>query len=1090
MGNVTIQSVVRLGLSFMLCLMPIAAQGERGTAMPRNVQFSNLNTDAGFSSEFVHDLEQDQLGFMWFATQSGLNRYDGFKVRVFEHLPSDPNSISHSFVWDIYAGKDGELWIGTERGVNVYSYAEGTFQREPFPGLQLSNYRIRQIIQDQRGNVWLGTLGEGLLKVNHQTQQLTQYKFDSDDEFSLPNNHVMALVLNQRGELWVGTDGGGMARFDVGQERFIRYQATKDDTNALSDNRIRRIFEDKRGRLWIGTAGGGLNLFDPNSGKFIHYQNDPEDPLSLPAGQVSGVFEDSFGTLWIGTESGLAEWRPAIEGFISYKHDLTNANSLVNNRVNAITQDASGVLWIGTHNGVSRWNFLSDTFTYFQAKDGYLNSDLVTDVAETADGNLWVATYGAGLSRVNPFTGDVRHYRYDETRLDSLPDDRVMVVFVDSKNRVWVGTRGAGLARLIENERFQIFTEDPANPFALSDNAVTSILEDREGGLWVGTFGGGLNYAANLDNPEFIQYRNDVNDKNSLSGDRVLKVYEDRAGEVWVGTEGDGLNRFVAATGKFTRYNLDTQGSAERPRGTPWEIVETPDRNLWLGTLGQGLLRWAAADRDVGLIQFEQFAAEDGLASDIFAIVPGDLGQLWLSSNRGLFEFDTEARVVRKFDRNTGLQGNEFSQGASLRSRSGRVMFGSNSGLVGFYPGDVPSNERVPIVAIEASSRTNALVRTWTGGDVPEVRLDYFDAFVAFDFIALDFVSPDKNEYRYRLAGFDNEWNVAKDYRQAIYSSLPPGSYSFQVEASNNDGVWNRHKSEIAVVVVPPPWSSWWAYLIYCLLLVMLAGLIYNNQRVKREAEIARRVHLERVVSERTAELAERNHELVTLNDKLEHASVTDALTGLRNRRFVDEHMTAEMSTLRRKLFASEPGTELDEMLFLMMIDLDGFKAVNDQFGHQAGDMALLGVKERLLAVCRKSDVVVRWGGDEFLIIGHAATLTGMEQFTEKIRLCLGATPYEVGHGNEGRLSASIGVAPIPFVENELNFASWEQICRVADAAAYLAKDSGKDAWVSISGTQACRLENLSDLRENLGELVEQRKLRLRSSKPLTQVLA
>jgi diguanylate cyclase (GGDEF)-like protein len=1059
-------------------------------AIPRNVQFANLNADDGISSEFVHAIAQDELGYIWFATQSGLNRYDGFKTTVYEQQSDDPTTLSHNFVWDLYKAQDGSFWVGTERGVNRYSTVTNQFAREPFANLTLADYRIRKIAQDKRGHFWFGTLGDGLLRVDPETNTLTQYKVDADDDASIPNNHILALLVCNDGEIWVGTDGGGLARFDTGQGRFVRYTQSDQDPYSLSDNRVRRIYEDRRGRLWVGTAAGGLNLFEPELSRFTHFQHDAQKPFSLPAGQVSAVFEDNFGTLWVGTESGLAEWRDDVQGFVRYQHDPADSSSLVNNRVNIITQDASGVLWIGTHNGVSRWNYLSDTFTYFRRRDGYLNSDLVTHVAETSKGVIWVGTYGGGLSSIDPATGSVRHYRNDEARPDSLPDDRVMVVYVDNQDQIWVGTRSAGLARMVAEDSFQRFVHDQDESDSLSANAVTSIMEDRRGGIWVGTFGGGLNHLPNPDEACFRHIRHNPAEQASLSGDRVLKIYEDRDGILWVGTEGNGLNRVDPETLSVTRINIDSSDSGSRPRGTPWDIVELPDRSLWLGTLGQGLLRWSAEDRAVNRVHFTQFSNSDGLTSDIYGIVPGNSGELWLSSNRGLFEFDLTTNEARKFDRNNGLLANEFSQGARTRSRSGRVIFGSNAGLVRFSPGDVPNNERLPVVSVEANSRNQLLGRSWTGGDVPEIRINYFDAFVAFDFVALDFVSPDKNGYRYRLLGLDNEWNVARDYRQAIYSSLSPGSYTFQVEASNNDGVWNPAATEVDVVVIPPPWTSWWAYLTYAVLAFFVVALAYNSQRAKRLAEVATRQRLEQLVTERTAELAERNTELMSLNDKLEHASVTDALTGLRNRRFVDEHMEAEISKLRRKQFATVEGRETPELLFLMMIDLDGFKYINDQFGHQAGDQALLGVKDRLLGICRKSDVVIRWGGDEFLVVGHAANLYGIEQFAEKIRLRLSSTPYDVGGGNEGLLSGSIGVAPLPFVEANLDFVPWEQISRVADAAAYLAKDSGRDAWVCVSGNARCRAEDLINLRENLDGLLEAGKLRLKSSRNLTHVLA
>ena len=1075
----------------ILIFTSAVATAELNSVLPRNVQFSNLDTEVGLSSEFVHDVEQDTLGFMWFATQSGLNRFDGHEVRVYENNANDPYTIGHSFVWDIYrAEEEGDLWLGTERGVSYYSHKEDKFYREPFPALSLTDYRVRQIVQDSKGVFWLGTLGEGLLRIDPESNSLTQFELDEADKSSLPNNHVMSLLIDQRGQLWIGTDGGGLARFDNGNQSFVRYQAEPGNNLMLSDDRIRRIYEDRRGRLWIGTASGGMNLFEPQLGRFTQYVNDPAEPLSMPSGQITAIFEDRHGTLWVGSETGLAEWRPGIEAFIRYQFDAANPGSLINNRINVIMQDDSGVLWVGTHGGISRWNYFSDTFTYYRSKDGFLVTDLVTAVGESSNGKLWVGTYGGGLSSIDPQTGEVNHYRHDENIPDSLPDDRVMVVYIDNEDRVWAGTRSAGLVRKkLDGDGFERFVHDLDDPQSLSANAITSILEDRAGGLWVGTFGGGLNYASNIAEPAFEHFKHDPELPSSLSGDRVLKIYEDYGGSIWIGTEGDGLNQLDHATGHVTRFDLDEgNNNSGRPKGTPWEIMETPDRTMWIGTLGQGLFRWTPEDRQAGVAKFTQYASAQGLASDIYAISSGSADRLWLSSNRGLFEFDIDSVEVRKFDRYTGLLGNEFNQGARLRSRTGQLLFGSNQGLVGFFPGDLPSNERVPVVAIEANSRTGSLARTWTGGDVPTIELAYFDAFIAFSFIALDFVSPDKNEYRYRLEGLDSEWTTVQNFRQAIFSSLSPGSYTFQVEASNNDGVWNRHSTEIHVDVVPPPWSSWWAYVIYGLLIIFVIALYLNNQRSKRLAEAETRTRLETLVTERTTELADRNADLMSLNDKLEHASVTDALTGLRNRRFVDEHMVAELSKLRRSLFEKSSHEGALEMLFLMMIDLDGFKAINDQYGHQAGDLALLGVKDRLIAVSRKSDVVVRWGGDEFLIIGHSKNLTGVERFMEKVRVSLSAMPYDVGDDNEGFLSGSIGVAPIPFVEDKIDFADWEQICRVADTAAYFAKDSGRDAWVSVTGTSGFQLEDLVDIRESLPDLMEAGKVRLKSSKSLTDI--
>ncbi|MFT4799067.1 MAG: diguanylate cyclase (GGDEF)-like protein [Candidatus Azotimanducaceae bacterium] len=1078
-----------IGLFCLLLMLCSNVQAQPTGSTPRNVQFSNFSTEVGFSSEFVHDVVQDGHGFMWAATQSGLNRYDGHDVVVYENAANDPTSIGHNFVWTLHVDPEGTLWVGTERGINRYDPVNDNFIREPWPGLSLANFRVRKIIQDDRGFFWIGTLGSGLIRLDPFRAEMTRFVHDPSDSSSLPNNHVMGLVLDRRGELWVGTDGGGMARFDPASNNFVAYRSQTDNPLTLSDDRIRSIYEDASGNLWIGTNSAGLNLFDPATGRFTRLASDPNRSGSLPGGQVLAVFEDSYGTLWVGTEEGLAEWRPKEAVFAKYQSDAANLSSLINNRVNAITQDTSGVLWIATHGGLSTWNYFSDSFTYHSTRNGELLEDIVTSVGESSNGTLWVGTYGGGLSSINPLTGEVLHYRYDKNQPDSLPDDQVMSLLVDRQDRVWVGMRTGGLAlKLPSKDGFERFVHEPQRGDSLGGNAVSSIMQDADGGLWVGNYGAGLNYAQNGDPSSFKRFLHNPELATSISGDRVLRVYQEQSGIIWVGTEGDGLNKFDFDLQQFSRIDLETTtNDSGRPRGTPWEIFETPDQSLWLGTLGQGLFRWSVENRQAGVQQFEQYTSAQGLSSEIYSITGGSAGELWLSSNRGLFEFFPDSLEVRKFDRNNGLRTNEFIQGARLRSRSGRLLFGSNSGLVGFFPGDLPKNSHPPRISLEANSRTVTLARTWVGDEPPLVQLDYFDAFIAFDFVALDYVSPDKNEYRYRLTGLDNEWTNVSNFRRAIYSSLSPGHYNFEVQASNNDGVWNRIGVSADVYVVPPPWSTWWAYIVYSGLLALLIGLYFRSQRAKQQAEAETRVRLKKLVNERTAELAERNTDLMSLNNQLEHASVTDALTGLRNRRFVDQHIAAEVSMLQRTQFeesvdGKEPNPESPRLLFLMMIDLDGFKSINDNFGHQAGDRALLEVKDRLLTACRKSDVVVRWGGDEFLIIGHARTMEGAEQFTEKIRQSIGGASYDLGHGDIGKLSGSIGIAAIPFVPGKIEFATWEQVCSIADMAAYVAKDSGRDGWVSVSGTRLLAKAELAELKYNLTERINEGKLRVNSS--------
>ena len=1067
---------------------------------PRNIQLSNLSTEDGLPSEFVHDVVQDKRGYIWFATQAGLSRFDGHDVRIYEHRSEDPGSLSDSFVWSLHVDKDGVLWIGTNRGVNTYDAATDSFNRRPL-GNSVPTVRVRKITQDDSGRLWIGSVKSGLIGVDAATGTVDTYTHDPKQPGSLPNDQVIDILEDRHGELWVGTDGGGLARFDPATNSFEIFRNEPGELFSLSDDSIRSVYEDGDGRLWIGTARGGLNRFEGATGRFIRYEHDPDEPDSLGSGQIPSIYEDTNGTLWVGTENGLSEWRPEIDGFVTYRRDPADRKSLINNRVNRIMQDASGVLWLATHGGVSAWNYISDTFLHYGTANDFLQSDVVTSIAETKNGRLWVGTYGGGLSRIDPETGEAHHYRHDPSDAMSLPDDRVMTVHVDWADTVWVGTRHAGLGRLNKDGTFTHFRSDPDDERTLSGNAVTRIFSEQDGTLWVGVFGAGLNRLRWQEGePAFERFRHDPQDEASLSGDRVLAIHQDSGGVLWVGTESAGLNRFEVESSRFKRFDVEEffgSDGSNPVSGTPWEIHESTDGTMWIGTLGQGLLRWSAADRAAGLARFDQFGSADGLASEIYGVVEGAAGELWLSSSRGLFRFEPGKGNVRKFDRSNGLRNNEFNQGARIRTRSGRLMFGGTNGLLGFSPQKLPHNGRPPPIDLLARSRTTVLARSRTAvlaragsEELPNIELAYLDPFVSFEFVALDFMSPDKNGYRYRLDGYDGEWNDAQGYRRAVYSNLPPGNYTFEVQAANSDGVWNRDGASMSLTVIPPPWKTWWAYLTYVLAAAGLILMLFKRQKSKRRQEAELRARLKQLVKERTVELRERNEELTLLNRRFQEASVTDQLTGLRNRRYVDQFIEAEVSTVQRRLVESDHarsrGNQRDssKLLFLLMIDLDGFKLINDTFGHHAGDKALLEVRDRLVESCRTSDVVVRWGGDEFLIVGHTADFEGTKVLAEKVRQRLAESPYDVCLGRSGSLSASIGIASIPFVEGNADFGSWEQIVAMADHGAYLSKSNGRNAWVSIRGTEQMTEQDFHGVKQNLQTLVDSGKLIIDSSVP------
>jgi diguanylate cyclase (GGDEF)-like protein len=1054
--------------------------------LPRNIQLSILSTNDGLSQAAVNSIVQDKHGFMWFGTQEGLNRYDGYAIKVYQHDHQNPRSLAHDWVWTAYVDQSGQLWVGTDGGgLSRYVYESDDFinlRHDPSVPSSLSSDRIRVIFQDNEGVHWIGTDGGGLNRMNPRDGSFVHYRHDPEDASSLPGDRVEAIIEDRNGMLWIATNNG-LARFDRSNQAFHRYQHDPAKRDSLVDNRVRALHEDTDGGLWIGTQQG-LSHFNVATGNFRRFQHDSQDPYSLNHDEVRAIHQDHHGTLWIATDAGLNEWRRDKRSFIRYSHDPLNRTSLPNNRVTSLYQDRGGVLWIGTYNGIGKWNFVSDTFMHYRQNSdsqSSLSDNLVTGISASRE-SIWIGTYGGGLNRLDIASGKIEHYQHDPANSNSLSDDRVMAVLVDKTGQVWTGTRNHGLSRFNpETAIFTHFKHDPDNKNSISANGITSIYADDES-LWIGTYGGGLN-KLDLDNSVFTHYQHDAEDSLSISSDRVLAIHRDSAGTLWIGTEDGGLNQFDESNQTFVRYQHDPEQASSLGSNTAWEILEGQDGSLWVATRDGGLNRWSAADRKTGRPVFSKYLKQDGLISNtLHGILEDNSGVLWLSSNRGLTRFDPDNHTIRHFDESNGLLGKEFTFGARFKHADGTLMFGGTDGLVVFDPGTLHINEHKPQVAVTALLQMSPVIRSFSTNPTPaSLDLDYRDYAISFEFTALDYTSSDKNRYKYMLEGFENNWIQSNGYRRATYTNLPAGHYTFKVIGTNSDGLWSEDVAAIDIHVSPPPWRTGLAYALYSLLILNVLILIVRGQMNKLKTAEIQRMELEAQVDRRTKELQEQNKELEELSKQLEKASYTDQLTGLNNRRYLHQIMESEMAALDR--YPEEKPTDSGKSVTLdisagisiIMIDLDGFKQINDEYGHHAGDHALIQVRDILQKCCRKSDTIIRWGGDEFVIVGRRSSRAGAEKYAERMRVELAQHQYQIGGGNVARLSGSIGVTMFPFIPNNTNMLTWEQVITIADQAAYLAKENGRNAWVGLYGSRRATPDDIFErMRNDTESLIRQ----------------
>ncbi len=853
-----------------------------GMAQP--LRFEQLSTEQGLSQSVVNCIFQDSRGFLWLGTQGGLNRYDGYGFKVYEHDAGDPASLSHDWVLTLVEGPSGDLWIATEGG-GVSRWRQTTdsftsYRNDPNDPQSLSGDFIVALAWDPDGSLWIGARDSGLNRFEPSDPQaqagvFQRFRHRPDDPASLADDRIRAVYVDRSQRLWVGTWGGGLELFERKRQTFSHFRHDPGDPRSLSDDHVRAITEDPHGALWIGTQAG-LNRYDPESGSFERYLHDPAVAGSLSHDRVRSLLVDRDGRLWVGTDGGLNLWqqesgrlRPG--RFASYHPDPKDPYSLGSDQVLALFQDRSGVLWISTvGTGVSKWNPATWEFSQYLSNDRGGTGSTVFAISEASDGALWIGTFGDGLMRldrdpVNRAPLRRIRYRHDPSDDRSLRDDRVTALLHDRQGTLWVGTVGGGLGRLDRSTgSFEHHRHDPRKDDSLSDDSVTALHQSRDGKLWVATLRG-----LDLRLPEgtFRHFRHHPEDPESLAHDRVFSLAEDPEGRLWLATDGGGLNRLDVSTGAFLRVRHDPQIPRSLSSDELLAVHIDARGRLWAGTKSSGLEKLESLDATSGEARFENYSRSQGLPDNtIWGILSEPEGPLWLSTTRGLARLDPETGTVRSYDTSHGLPANELNQGSHFRSASGELFFGTVNGVTAFFPDRLRSNITVPPVVLTRFTRFNEPVGFDRPlFDVDSIELSYSDHFLAFEFSALDFIAPAKNQYRYQLAGFDDAWVDLGRRRRVDFTDFEPGDYVLRVQGSNSEGVWNEDGLEVRIRVRPPFWATWW---FRALVLIAAAGAVRLGYDLKTRSVRRNARRLRELVEARTTELEAAQEQLLR-NERL-----------------------------------------------------------------------------------------------------------------------------------------------------------------------------------------------------------------------------
>lgn len=805
-----------LSIALLLCIGTVRAQ-------PEEQRFRSLTIDNGLSQSTVVAICQDSLGFLWFGTKNGLNLYNGYDFKVFQYNRQDTNSIGGNNILALAVDKHGDIWAAAGNGtLSRYSHKDQKFthyilQAIDGPSTQLS--AIQALTIDSEGFVWAGTRADGLYKLDPSTGKYRHYKHIDGVENGLSSNTIYSMLCGPERELWLGTYATGLSRYDIVKDTFVHFN---DAQNNLKDFLIYAIFKDSKDNIWVGTENGA-SLYNRQENKFYpftinplnyptasvtafaqtddehlwlgvypqgiikmnietrewqHYSSSAYSTTSLNYNDVREFFVDRTNNLWIGTNGGGLNMLPPNKNFKLYRHMPNNPASLPGNSVRAILEDRHGNLYVGLYGGLMVYNRKQNTYRHFEAKENTalnLRNAAVYCLKEDIDGKIWLGLEGGGLQLYNPETGTFKVFHFDENDSTSLSNDHVLYFFIDSKKQLWVGThKGLDLF----NRDTETFTHFKAVSQLSSVPYIRSIVEDKPGYLWLGT-DIGLMYLE-VETGKIVHF-SDLSTPTSHSSAPIgiYCLHKDAPGNMWIGTKGSGLHRLnYTCTGlsfELAAFDCICDGP-EHSQLAIYGILEDKERNLWL------------------------------------------------SSDNGLFKYSKRKGTWLRFTKTDGLQSNEFNSSAYFKARDGQMYFGGINGLNSFYPEQLKFNSTPPPVVLtdfrvfnKPYPLSDAIALT------KQILLNHNENNLTFEFAALDFTATEKNEYAYQLVGFDDDWIYPGAMRQASYSNLPPGNYTFRVKASNKDGYWNENGLAVQVTIIPAIWSTIW----FKTLLVLIAILIF-----------------------------------------------------------------------------------------------------------------------------------------------------------------------------------------------------------------------------------------------------------------------
>ena len=919
------------------------------TVYAQNFRFEKLTKEDGLSQSTGNETLQDSRGFIWFATQDGLNRYDGYHFKVYRHNRNKKNGLAGSNINDLLEDTHGNLWIANNStGLNKLNLEQDTFtsyRHDAANEQSLASDKLTCLALGANEKLWIGTrIGVDVLDLKSNT--FKRYRIRLGSKGNNEVHVVKDILVTKNMDVYLGTDTG-LFKYDVNQDDLVAVHVIHEDgmMRPISFD-VNTMIEDRSGLLWLGTEHGVIR-WNVNTNKIRQFIHNSNDIHSLSNNEVLSMIEDASGKLWIGTEKGLNYFDKATNTFRRYYYDRTDPYSLSSSYIMSLYQDKTGIIWIGTlGGGINKLRSTNNPFNHIKASlvlKESISSDIIWKITKGKNGDLWYGT-NEGLVVYNEQEHKAKIFK-KTNRINYGPlNDIVYAVHFDHLGNLWVGT-AAGLSKVSAKEikevwsknqlLFEHFNKDiaPWNEI----KSISSIYEDPITNLmWIGTLNEGLiqmKFNSNQELASMNHFLFNENDSTSISSNRVNAIQRDKEGEIWIGTD-DGFSVWQNDKGSFRRvyFFRDVDTAVMEYNVDVFYIDES--NSIWVGN-GEGLYEFNEKEQ-----KYTTYSAADGLPNNnVYGILGNEKKSLWISTNQGISVLNQEDNSFRNYDVDDGLQSNEFNWNSYYKDSENKLYFGGINGITAFNPSELKIDPYKPNLAITRlrilnkpvlvgttnkqlgiSDDLNVILKKDISG-TDTIQLSHRHSVVSLEFAAMHYASPKKNQYKYMLSGFDKDWVYTNsDDRKVTYTNLDAGDYTFKVLGANSDGVWATTPKTLFISIKPPFWRTWWFLTLTALTFAALAIFIFKV--------VLRQQLLEKKDKEKTAMLKEIHHRVKN------NLQVVNSLLKLQSRELEDERIVAmfkeaqnrvlSMALLHEKMYRSDDLEHLDvrDHITLLIEDL------------------------------------------------------------------------------------------------------------------------------------------------------------------------